>query len=58
MPEVAPTGENHRHIMFVGGIYDLLVADRPAGLDDRSCTGFGNRIYTIAEWKEGVRSGD
>ena len=39
MEEVAVTGKHHRGAALVGGGNDLLVADRPAGLDRGSGTG-------------------
>lgn len=35
VPEVAPVREHHRDAGGVGGLDDLVVADRAAGLDDR-----------------------
>jgi hypothetical protein len=35
VPEVAPVREHHRDTGAVGGLDDLVVADRAAGLDDR-----------------------
>jgi len=34
MPEVPFSREDHRDIVFIGGIYGLLVAYRASGLDD------------------------
>jgi hypothetical protein len=54
MAEVPDAGENHRHAMAVGSLYDFLVADRPPRLDDGSGPDPRNLFHAIGEWKEGV----
>jgi len=58
MPEVSPAGEHHRKAMFVSGSDDLLILDRPAGLDDRRRTGSCYGIESVAKRNECVRGCD
>jgi len=54
MPEVPHPREDHRHAVFVGGRDDLLVANRPAGLNDGRDAGGRGVVDPVAEGEEGV----
>ena len=41
MAEVAVTGKDHGQTTFICGLYDLFIADRPAGLDNSRNPGIG-----------------
>ncbi len=55
MPEVARAGEHHGQALPVGGVDDLLIAHRAAGLDHRGGAGGGGGQQTVGEREEGVR---
>src|SRR5699024_1828008 len=54
--EVAHAGEDHGHVVFVGGRDHFLVADRTAGLDHCRHAGRGGGVDAITEREEGIRS--
>jgi len=49
MPEVADAGEHHGKAGVVGGGDNLVVADRPARLDDRGGAGLGGGQQPVGE---------
>src|SRR5215203_3048426 len=55
MPEVAPAGEDHRAAGGFDGGDDLLVALRPARLDDRSHARLERDLGAVGEGDERVR---
>src|SRR5699024_4966819 len=58
VPEMAHAGHEHGDAGCVGGVDDLPVADRAAGLDDGLYTGFCCGVDAVAEREEGIRSHD
>jgi hypothetical protein len=55
--EVAHPGEDHRQPRFVGGGDDVVVADRPARLDDGGRAGLGCGEQAVGEGEECVEIG-
>src|SRR5690625_2673706 len=51
---MAYSGENHRHIVFIGGSDHFRVAHGAAGLDDSANTGPMSLIDTVTEREEGI----
>ena len=49
MAEVAEVGGDHRHAGRVDGGHDLLVAHRPAGLDDRADARVDRQLRAVGE---------
>jgi hypothetical protein len=56
--EVAPSREDHRHVVPVGDLDRHLVADRAAGLDDRRDAGLGRDLDSVREREVGVAGHD
>ena len=56
--EVALAGEDHRHVVRVGGGDGFVVADGAAGLDDGGDARFGGRLDAVREREEGVGGHD
>jgi len=54
VPEEPAAGEDHGQAVFVGGLDDLLVADRAAGLDDGPHPGLRRSVDPVPEGEEGV----
>jgi hypothetical protein len=57
MAEVPHAGEGHRDAQSIGGSDDILILYGAAGLDDRSCAGFGYGFKAVWEGEEGVGGG-
>ena len=58
MPEVPGAGEHHREAGLVGGLDDLVVAHRAAGLDHRRRASLGCRQQPVREREERIRRDD
>ena len=56
--EVAHAGENHRHLMLIGGFNDFLITNGATRLDYRRNPGLRSSIKTVAEGKEGIGGHD
>ena len=54
VPEVSRAGEDHRDTALVGCGDDLVVAHRPAGLDDAGRAFVDDHVQAIAEREEGI----
>ena len=54
MPKMPHAGEDHGEISFIGGGNYLVVAHRPAGLNNRSCSCFGSGKQAVSEREERV----
>ena len=52
--EMADAGEDHGHVPLVGGVDDLRVAERPAGLDGRGGSRVRRGDETVREREEGL----
>ena len=54
VPEHTHAGEHHGQAAFVGGIDHRLIADGPAGLDDRCTPRFRRLDQAVGEREEGL----
>src|SRR5437879_2361035 len=54
MPKMADAGEEHGHIMLVGGRDDFGVAHRASRLNRGSRAGFGGGDEAVGKWKERI----
>ena len=58
MPEVPHPGEDHGHAQPVGGVDDVLIFYRAAGLDDGGRSGSGDGFQPVGKREEGIGGGD
>ena len=58
MPEVADAGEDHGQAQAIGGGDHVVVAHRPAGLNDSGGSGLGDGFEPIGKGKESVGGRD
>ncbi len=57
MQEMTPPGKDHRELMAVGRLDNLIVAYGAAGLYDGLYAGFGQGLHAVGEGEEGVARG-
>ncbi len=58
MLEMPNACEDHRHVMLIRCVDDLLIFDRPAGLDHGTDASLGSYIDAIPKREKRVRSKD
>src|SRR5512147_2461631 len=51
------SSENHGETQSIGGVYYLLIVNRPTGLNDGCRPLAGNLLNAVGERKKGVRGG-
>jgi hypothetical protein len=54
MTELPGSSEDHSNVVLVGGLDHFLIADRPAGLNDRGYSGARRLLDAVAEGKERI----
>ena len=52
--EQTSAGEAHGDVIFVGGLDDIVVTDRAAGLGDVAHAGLAGALHVVAEGEEGI----
>ena len=52
VPKVTHAGKDHRHAMFIGGCYNLVVTHRTTGLNHTADTSCRCIINSVAEGEE------